>query len=288
VTLRRSVGTALFAVGLACCQLSAAVAAVEEVAVPPLVARVTDQTGTLSAEQKATLERTLSEFETRKGSQIAIVLVPTTAPEAIEQFAIRVAEQWKIGRQRIDDGAILVVAKADRTLRIEVGYGLEGVLNDATSQRIISETIIPRFRQGDFYGGLAAGVARMIAVVDGEALPPPQPRRSAAAVGDFEAYLPIVLIAALLLGGLLRAALGRFVGAVFTGGAVGVLVWFLVGAVAVAVLAGVIATVYTLFGGGRGFGGFPGGFGGRGGSGGLGGFGGGGGGFGGGGASGRW
>ena len=121
-----------------------------QLAVPPLTARVTDQTGTLTREQQAGLERMLQEFEARKGTQIAVLMVASTKPEPIEQYALRVGEQWKIGRKKVDDGAILVVAKDDRALRIEIGYGLEGVLNDATASRIIREGIVPRFREGDF------------------------------------------------------------------------------------------------------------------------------------------
>jgi uncharacterized protein len=269
-----------------------------QVAVPPLTARVTDLTGTLTREQQAGLERMLQEFEARKGSQLAVLLVPTTAPEAIEQFALRVAEQWKVGRKKIDDGAILVVAKDDRTLRIEVGYGLEGVLNDATASRIIREVIVPRFREGDFYGGINAGLDRMMRVIDGEPLPAPA-KQGLPAEGGFLQILPILLILALVGGSILRAVLGRFLGAAATGGAVGFLAWTLAGAMAIALLAGVLAFFFTLMGGAlgrRSYGGFPGGiYGGglgRGGSwgGGLGGggFRGGGGSFGGGGASGRW
>ena len=117
---------------------------------PPFKGHITDQTGTLTAEQRASLEQTLTAFEARKGSQLAVLMLASTAPEAIEPYALRVAEQWKLGRKKIDDGAILVVAKDDRTLRIEVVYGLEGALNDATRKRIISETILPRFKQQDF------------------------------------------------------------------------------------------------------------------------------------------
>ena len=130
-----------------------------QIPVPP-VARVVDQTGTLSAEQKASLERLLEAFEKRKGSQIAVVMVKSTTPEAIEQYALRVAEQWKLGRKGVDDGALLAIAKDDRAMRIEVGYGLEGALNDATAKRIIAEVITPRFREGDFFGGISAGVDR--------------------------------------------------------------------------------------------------------------------------------
>jgi uncharacterized protein len=266
-----------------------------QVAVPPLTARVTDLTGTLTREQQAGLERMLQEFEARKGSQLAVLLVPTTAPEAIEQFALRVAEQWKVGRKKIDDGAILVVAKDDRTLRIEVGYGLEGVLNDATASRIIREVIVPRFREGDFYGGINAGLDRMMRVIDGEPLPAPA-KQGLPAEGGFFQMLPILLILALVGGSILRALLGRFLGAAATGGAVAFLAWTLAGAMAIALLAGVLAFLFTLMGGGMGRryygGGFPGGIyrGGGWGGGGLGGggFRGGGGSFGGGGASGRW
>ena len=259
-----------------------------QVAVPPLTGHVIDQTGTLSAEQKATLEQTLTAFEARKGSQLAVLMVASTAPEEVEQYALRVAEQWKLGRKKVDDGAILVVAKDDRAMRIEVGYGLEGALNDLTSKRIISETILPRFKGQDFYGGITAGVAQVIRVIDGEPLPAPS-ARSSQGIGDVQQYAPMLFILALAVGGVLRAILGKVPGSLVTGGVVAVIAWFVVGAVSMAVLAGVIALVVTLMGGGmlgRGLGGYYGG-GGRGGGGG-GGFSGGGGGFGGGGASGRW
>lgn len=260
-----------------------------QVAVPQLTARVTDLTGTLTKEQTASLEQMLQSFEARKGSQIAVLMVPTTAPEAIEQYALRVAERWKIGRKNVDDGAILVVAKNDRALRIEVGYGLEGALNDATASRIIREAIAPRFREGDFYGGINAGVDRMLRVIDGEPLPAPASPVPQVG-GGIGQSLPILLIVAMVVGGLLRRMLGKTVGSVATGGAVGAAAWLLVGAASIAVLAGILAFIFTLVGGGAGrryYGGFPGGFGG-GGLGRGGGFRGGGGGFGGGGASGRW
>jgi len=267
-----------------------------QVPVPPLTGRVTDQTATLTPEQHADLERTLEAFEARKGSQVAVLIVPSTAPETIEQYALRVAEQWKPGRKNVDDGALLVVAKDDRTLRIEVGYGLEGALTDADSKRIISEIIVPRFRQGDFYGGITAGVDRILRVIDGEPLPTPEESRPAGIRG-IGSILPVVMILALVVGGVLHTVLGRFPGALVTGGAVSIVAWMLAGAISVALIAGVIAFLFTLLGGGMGGrgsggGGFRGGgFGGGGfGGGGFGGggFSGGGGGFGGGGASGRW
>ena len=270
----------------ALCWLSVAAA---EIAVPPLTARVTDQTATLSAAQQAALEQTLQAFEARKGSQLAVLIVGTTAPETIEQYALRVAEQWKLGRKKVDDGAILVIAKDDRTLRLEVGYGLEGALNDATSKRIIAETITPYFKQGDFAGGISAGVEQIIKVIDGEPLPPPTEQR-ASGIAGLQQFMPVFFILALVSGGILRAVLGRVPGAVVTGGVVAVVAWFLVGALSMALIAGVMALMFTLLSGGmagRGLGGLAGGLGGSTGLG-RGGFGGGGGGFGGGGASGRW
>lgn len=256
-----------------------------QVAVPPLSGRVVDQTSTLTAPQQASLTQTLAAFEARKGTQLAVLIVPTTLPEPIEQFALRVAEQWKIGRKKVDDGAILVVAKNDRTLRIEVGYGLEGALNDATSKRIISEVIVPRFKQQDFAGGITAGVDQMIRVADGEPLPAPQEGQERGSK-DVQQLAPLAIILALGLGGILRAWMGRLPGAVVTGGVVAGVTWFMAGALSLALAAGGMALLFTL-GGGMGLLAVLGGGGHRG-SGGGGGFGGGGGGFGGGGASGRW
>lgn len=260
-----------------------------DVAVPQLTARVTDLTGTLTGDQRASLEQKLAAFEASKGSQIAVLIVPTTAPEAIEQYSIRVVEQWKLGRKGVDDGALLLVAKNDRTMRIEVGYGLEGALPDAIAKRIVAETITPYFKAGDFYGGISAGVDQMMKVIQGEPLPPPARQTSAKRGADWGSTLPVVLFGALFLGGVMRNLLGRFMGAAATGGIAGAVVWMLFSAMGVALVAGVMAFIFALMTGGRGFGG---GFGGWGGGGGGwssgGGFGGGGGGFGGGGASGRW
>ena len=263
-----------------------------QVAVPPLTGHVIDQTGTLTAEQKATLEEALTAFEARKGSQLAVLMVASSAPEEIEQYALRVAEQWKLGRKKVDDGAILVIAKNDRAMRIEVGYGLEGALNDLTSKRIVNETILPRFKSQDFYGGIAAGVTQVIRVVDGEPFPAPSGRSGQGlggigGIGASQQYAPMLFILALAVGGVLRATLGKVPGSLVTGGVVAVIAWFVVGAISMALVAGVFAAFVTLMGGGmlgRGMGGRYGG-GGRGGGG---GFSGGGGGFGGGGASGRW
>src|SRR5215468_9227054 len=147
--------------------------------IPPLTARVTDLTGTLTAEQQTALEQKLAAFEARKGSQLAVLIVPSTKPEEIEQYSIRVVEEWKLGRgtvngKRVDDGALLLVAKNDRHVRIEVGYGLEGVLTDAMSNRIISGAIAPEFREGNYYAGIDAGLGQMMRLIQGEPLPPPE------------------------------------------------------------------------------------------------------------------
>ena len=262
-------------------------AAQAEVAVPPLTQRVTDLTSTLDAQQIQTLASRLAEFEANKGAQLAVLIVPTTQPESIEQFGIRVVEAWKLGRKGVDDGALLLVAKDDRTLRIEVGYGLEGALNDATAHRIVDEIIVPRFKLGEFYAGIESGTAAMMQVINGEPLPPPR-RAAASGKYDIESLLFIAFGLVVVVGGMLRALLGRFPAAALVGGGLGALAWFTVAPLLVALLVGLMAFVFVLLGGGgRGFGGYGGGGFGRGGSGG-GGFSGGGGGFGGGGASGRW
>lgn len=264
--------------------------------IPVLKKRVTDTTGSLSAADQERIESALSAFEAKKGSQIAVLIVPSTQPEAIEQYSLRVAEAWKIGRKGIGDGAILLVAKNDRKLRIEVGYGLEGVLPDAIVKRIITETISPQFRSGDFAGGILAGVEKMTAIAGGEALPPPEKKRvstsrSANFLSDF---LPFAVIAAIVVGGVLRKMLGKFVGASLTGGVTGVAAFFIFGALGTAVITAIIVFLaILLFGGGRGFGGGGfstggGGWSSGGGSSDAGGFSGGGGDFGGGGASGDW
>lgn len=275
---------------LVAAMLGTARAAEDLAPVPPLQALVTDLTSTLTAEQREGLEARLRAFEARKGSQLAVLLVKTARPEAIEQYALRVAEQWKVGRKKVDDGAILLVAKDDREVRIEVGYGLEGVLNDATSKRIISETIVPRFKQGDYFGGIDGGVDQMIMLVDGEALPPvPASRRDPQ--GDFGRFAPLLLLIAVVVGGALRSTVGRLPGAALAAGGAGLIMWFLSGVIAMALGGALLAFFVTLLGGGTGLhGGWYGHGGGhyRGGGFGGGGFRGGGGGFGGGGASGRW
>ena len=268
--------------------------AAAQVAVPPLTGRVNDLTGTLNAQQRAALEQTLAEFESRKGAQIGVLLVPTTKPETAAEFAVRVQESWKLGRKDVDDGVLMVIAKDDRELHIEVGYGLEGPLPDAIANRIIEEEIVPRFRQGDFYGGIRAGVDRIMRTIEGEPLPPPRQRPRAQS--DETNWLVPLLFAVFFFGGILRAMFGRLLGAGLAGGLAGLAGWLLMGSLVLGIVFAAIGFIAILAGGGRMRPGYYGGWGSRGGFG-RGGFGGGfgGGGFrgggglsGGGGASGRW
>jgi uncharacterized protein len=257
----------------------------ELVAIPVLKTRVTDLTQTLTPEQQSQLEAKLTAFEQQKGSQIAVLIVPTTQPEDIAQYSIRVTDAWKLGREKQDDGILVLVAKNDHKMRIEIGYGLEGAIPDLTAKRIISEVMAPSFKQGDFYGGINNAIDKLIGLVSSEQLPAPE--STALSGKNFESMLPILLFGGLILGGMLRAMFGNFFGGAVTGGAIGVLAWILGGGLLAAILFGVIAFFITLIGpsglsqmGGGGFGG------GR--SGGHDTFSGGGGGFGGGGASGDW
>ena len=264
------------------------------VEIPDLSARVTDLTQTLSAADKAQLEQKLSDFEKQKGSQIAVLIVPSTQPEDIAQYSIRVVEKWKIGRTKIDDGLLVLLAKDDHKMRIEVGYGLEGAIPDLTTKRVIAEVMAPKFKQGDFAGGLNDGVDKLIGLVNGEALPAPsKTAESDVNVGNM---LPILLFGGLISGLFLRSMFGTFFGSALNGGLIGGFVFLLGTAVFGAAIFGVVAFFMTMMFGGRGINGYQRGYtgglgGGSFGGGSLGGgdiFSGGGGSFGGGGASGSW
>jgi len=268
-------------------------------AIPKLESRVTDLTGTLTAGQQAELEQKLADFEARNGAQIAVLLVASTQPEEIEQYSIRVVEAWKLGRRKVDDGALLIIAKNDHTLRIENGYGLEGVLTDAASNRIIQDTLVPLLRQGQYFAAISAGVDQMMRLIDGEPLPPPDRTWQRSRPPPWN-ILPFAIFGFLVVSSVLRGVFGRPLGAALSAGATGLVVFAVTQALALALGAGVVALIAALLLGGRGggwssgggFGGWGGGLGGFGGGGfgggGGGGFSGGGGGFGGGGASGRW
>lgn len=277
--------------GILALLLASAAGAADEAVVPPLTARITDLTGTLTSGQLAALEAELRAFEQRKGSQIAVLMLPSTQPESIEQYSIRVAERWKIGRAKVDDGVILIIAKNDQRLRIEVGYGLEGVIPDVVAKRVIREVIAPHLLANDFFGGIRDGTQVLMKLIEGEKLAAPAPVRAPAGF-DYQSLMGTLLVVVIVGGALLKAVFGRLFGSAATGVAAGFVAWALAGALGLAVIAGIVAFVVALVGGSRGS--FPGGFGsggygsGGGGFGSGGGFGGGGGGFGGGGASGSW
>jgi uncharacterized protein len=224
-------------------------AAFADVAVPPLKGRVVDLTNTLTNDYIDTLNQRIRSFEQRKGSQIAVLIVPTTQPESIEQYSIRVAEAWKIGRKKIDDGALLVVAKNDHKLRIEVGYGLEGALTDITSRRIIDEVIVPHFKNGEFAAGISDGITRMIGVIDGERLPAPAPEASHGPEPDWNAlssFLPFSIFGSLFVGGFLRMLFGSLLGSAVAGGAVAIIAWFVIGSLLASVGLGGLAFLIVL------------------------------------------
>jgi uncharacterized protein len=277
--------------------------------VPPLAAHVTDQTGTLDAIQLKGLEEKLTAFEQAKGTQIAVLMVPTTQPEDDASYANRVANAWKIGRKGVGDGVLVVVAKDDRKVRIEVAKSLEGAVPDLAAKRIIDEAMIPSFRTGDYAGGLRAGIDQLTARISGEALPAPAQRdsgtRKATRAGFDWVDLAVFLFFGVMIGGrILRAMFGRVFGSLATSVGAGAIALLVTSSIFIAGAAAFVALMYTLLSGGLGMvaprrggwvGGGPwiggGGFGGGGGgwSGGGGGFSSGGGGdFGGGGASGNW
>lgn len=272
--------------------------------VPTLTARVIDTTGTLDAIQLKGLDDKLAAFEKEKGTQIAFLMVPTTQPEDITSYANRVANDWKIGRKGVGDGVLLVVAKNDRKVRIEVAKTLEGALPDLAASQIIDDAIKPSFRKDDYAGGLQAAADQLIARIKGEALPAPPPAQAKQSRTGGSGFnwtdLAIFLFFAVPIGGsILRRILGTKLGALAAGAGVGAIAMALTSSIVVAAFAGIVTLIYTLLaigvptlGAGRGMGGGGWGSGGGGFSGGGGGGGGfssgGGGDFGGGGASGNW
>lgn len=268
-------------------------------AVPPLNARVTDQTGTLDAAQVRALESQLAGIETSLGSQIVVLMIPSTQGEDIAAYAFRVADQWKVGRREVGDGLLLVVAKDDRAVRIEVARALEGAIPDLAAHQIIERVITPAFRTGDFAGGLSQGVEHLAARIRKEALPLPDAADTSSDGGDEGMSLQnlglLLLVGATQFGGMLTRVMGRKLGALVTGLVAGAVGWWLSTSLLIAAGVALVAMVLAVLIGpmaasaGRRHGGWGGGGGGSWGGGGGGGFSSGGGGsFGGGGASGRW
>lgn len=283
--------------------LSLAAFAQDVQAVPALTSHVVDTTGTLDASQKASLEARLSALETAKGSQVVVLIVPTVQPEDIASYANRVGNVWKIGRKDVGDGVLLVVAKEDRKVRIEVAKTLEGAIPDLAAKRIISEAITPRFKTGDYAGGLSAAVDQIAARIKGEALPEVSTTKNSSGLGgagfDWMDWAIFLFFAVPVGGAIAKSIFGQKFGSLLTGGGVGVLAFLVTTSLVVAGIAGVLALLFALFsglsvptsgrrarggfgGGGFGSGGFSGGGGGGGFSSGGGGD------FGGGGASGDW
>jgi uncharacterized protein len=273
----------------------------DPIPVPKLTGRVVDLTGTLTQPEREALAGKLAAFESSRGSQVAVLLVPSIGTETIEEFATRVTDAWKLGRAGVDDGVLFVIAKQERKLRIQSGRGVQGTLTDALSKRIIVERVTPRFRTGDFAGGIDAGVESIMKAIEGEALPPPAKKKSSGSpvsvTSSFENFLWLAFLVVPVAGMVLRSLLGRFLGAGLTGGVTGLAAAFVFGSVVFGIVAAIAAFILVLgMGAGRlasrgGHGGWTGGSWGGGGGGwssGGGGFGGGGGGFDGGGASGDW
>lgn len=219
-------------------------------AIPALSSRVTDLTATLTPEQRGTLESELLALEQRKGSQLAVLIVPTTQPEDIAQYAIRVFDQWKLGRKGIDDGALLLVAKDDRRVRIEVARGLEAAIPDAATARIIREYISPRFRTNDYYGGIHDAVGALTGLVDGESLPTPWSGNR-----EPEGDIGSAILFGLFAGFWARTMFGR-ASAVPRAGLVGVAAggvgWLISGLIPLGIGLGVLGALFGLFGGGGG------------------------------------
>ena len=217
-------------------------------AIPPLSARVIDTSGTLDATQSQSLETKLAAFEKARGAQIVILMVPTTLPEDITDYAQRVGDAWKIGRKDIGDGLLLVVAKNDRKVRIATTKTLEGAIPDLAAKQIIANAITPRFKQGDFAGGLNAAADQIMARITGENLAVPESDKTSSSNQGFQwTDMAVFLFFAVPIGArLLSGVLGRKLGALATGGGVGVLAWLFTSSLLLAGVASVIGLVFAL------------------------------------------
>ena len=229
---------------------AAALAAAQDLQpVPPLSTRVLDQTGTLSAAQTQALEAKLAQLETTRGSQVVVLIVATTQPEDIAVYAQRVGEAWKIGRRDVGDGLLIVVAKNDRRVRIEVAKALEGAVPDLEARRIITEQISPAFKAGDYAGGLNLAIDRLAARIAGEGLAPPTPRGGGGGAGDIlrgfdlQDLAIFMFVGVPIIGSVLTGVFGRKFGSLLTGGAAGGIGWWLTTSALVAGAAGLIALV---------------------------------------------
>src|SRR5689334_12576921 len=224
-------------------------AAGDPIAVPKLTGHVVDRAGMLTEREHSALEGKLADFERDHGSQVVVLLVPSIGEETIEEFAGRVTDDWKLGRKGVDDGVLFTVAMKERRLRIHTGRGVQGTLTDALSKRIVSDIIGPRFRNGDFAGGIDAGVDAIMRAVEGEQLPLPKettPRGKVETTSSFGDLAIFALFAVPVLGMVLRSMFGRFFGATLTSGITGVGAWLVLGSLAIGVIAAIFAFLFTL------------------------------------------
>lgn len=224
--------------------------AAADVAVPALTRRVIDLTKTLTETQIEAVSTRLKDLEDRKGSQIAVLMLPSVKPELIEQYAMRVAEAWKIGRRKIDDGLLIVIAKDDHHMRIEVGRGLEGAIPDITAGRVIDEEFTPSFKKGDYGTGITVGVDRLIRLIDGEPLPPPQKKEragdgSSSADGDSSTMIMLFAAACVLIGAVLNRIFGHLPGSLTTGAGAG-LVTSLIAGIPFGIMAAIAAFILAI------------------------------------------
>lgn len=236
-----------FVLALLCACTAGLAAAQDVLPVPPLSGRVIDQTGTLSAAQAQALSDKLAAIETKRGSQVVVLMVPTTAPEDIADYTQRLGDAWKLGRLAVGDGVIVVVAKDDRKVRIAVAKALEGALPDLGARRIITETITPAFRAGDFAGGLNAAVDRIDAAIGGEGLPEPAPQGANRGERglDFQDLGIFLFVAVPVLGAVLGGIFGRKLGAFLTAGTAGGIAWWITASLLAAGGVAVVALLLT-------------------------------------------
>lgn len=210
----------------------------QEVPVPQLTARVTDTTGTLDQNQKAALEDKLQALEKNKGAQVFVLMVPTVQPDTVESYSRRVFDQWKVGRAKVDDGILFLIAKDDKRMRLEVGYGLEGAVPDALAARIINDYVAPHFRTNDYAGGVNAGVTALVSLIENEALPAPE-TKPARGDGEFDEDLVGEIAPMLMFGFFLIAFFPPVISAV----AAGVMLFAITGSILWAGLAAIAALV---------------------------------------------
>jgi uncharacterized protein len=227
----------------------------EPIPVPKLTGRVVDLTGTLTREERDSLSARLKAFEDARGSQVAVLMVPSIGPETIEEFAGRVTDEWKLGRKGVDDGALFVIAKQERKMRIHTGRGVQGTLTDALSKRIVADIVAPKFRTGDFAGGIIAGTDAIMKAIEGEQLPLPEPkkRKVATSSGSVENFFWLAIFLVPVVASMLTKLLGRFFGSTLAGGVTGLAAWVIFGSAIIAGVVAVVALIFAFASGGKSF-----------------------------------